>query len=305
MCETNCNVYNNKGELIDSGGGGGGDLTSLENKTQNIVEGSTSPNNTTIIGNLTLNEPSYLSYGQSMILDFGTFINSFYSLNTSEVSGKGSFTMSAKDISIDCPLTTSQTTFSTNDLVSKAYVDSVAGGGIQVGTLATMLALTGMTEGQQFFVNANTGTAFTSQENKLYFWSGRTWQVSGETVELLAKENLLKGQVLQISGSGATADFQAERTTTTGDVDVIGIVANKDITAGEWFSCATSGLWEVACIVDTYSRANYLKAHTTDGYAQQTTSEADQPFAKILENRSVGVLGGKVFALLNIIAEVY
>tara|TARA_R100000951_G_scaffold8794_1_gene7958 strand:- start:59 stop:664 length:606 start_codon:yes stop_codon:yes gene_type:complete len=188
-------------------------------------------------------------------------------------------------------------------------IDDDSGGGgsssIQVGTLAQMLAKSDMTEGSQFFVNANLGTAFTSQENKLYFYSGRTWQVSGETVELLAKENLLKGQVLQISGSGSTDDFQAERCTTTGDVDVIGIVANQDIAAGEWFTCATSGLWEVACIAGTYDRQNYLIANTNDGYASETTSESNQPFAKILENRSVSVVGGKVFALLNVIAEIY
>lgn len=300
MCDCN-ETYDNNGNIE---GGGGGDLTSLQNKTQNIVEGSTNPDNTTIIGNLTLNEPSYLSYGQSMILDFGTFQNSFYSLNTSEPTGKGAFTMSAKDISLDCPVITNQTTFSTNDLVSKSYVDSVAGG-IEVGTYATMLAKTGMTEGTQFYVNDNLGTAFTSQKNKLFIYSGRTWQCPGETIELLAKENLLKGQVLQISGTGATADYQAERTTTTGDVDVIGIVALKDITAGEWFCCATSGIWDVACVTGTYNRQAYLKADTNDGYASSTTSEADQPFAKILEQRSVSVLGGKVSALLNIIAEVY
>jgi len=187
--------------------------------------------------------------------------------------------------------------------------DSGGGGGggesIEVGTLEQMLAKTDMSEGSQFFVNANLGTAFTSQENKLYYYSGRTWQVSGETVELLAKEDLLKGQVLQISGTGATADFQAEKTTITGDVDVIGIVANKDVTAGEWFTVATSGLWEVACIAGTYSRQNYLIANTNDGYASETTSESTQPFAKILENRSVSIVGGKVFALLNIIAEIY
>ncbi len=187
--------------------------------------------------------------------------------------------------------------------------DSGGGGGggesIEVGTLEQMLAKTDMSEGSQFFVNANLGTAFTSQENKLYYYSGRTWQVSGETVELLAKEDLLKGQVLQISGTGATADFQAEKTTITGDVDVIGIVANRDVTAGEWFTVATSGLWEVACIAGTYSRQNYLIANTNDGYASETTSESNQPFAKILENRSVSVVGGKVFALLNVIAEIY
>ena len=302
MCDCNEENIDNNGEKINSGGGG--DLTSLENKTQNINESLTSPNLTTMIGNLTLNEPSFLSYGQKIVLDFGTFVNYLNSINTSDPTGKGRLSISASEVEFDCPVKSFETTFVNNDLVNKAYVDSVAGG-IEVGTLATMLAKTGMTEGQQFFVNANLGTTFTSQENKLYYWSGRTWQVSGETIELLAKENLLKGQVLQISGSGATADFQAEKTTITGDVDVIGIVANQDITAGEWFTVAVSGLWEVACIAGTYNRQNYLIANTNDGYASQSTSEADQPFAKILENRTISVVGGKVWALLNIIAEVY
>ena len=302
MCDCNEENIDNNGEPINSGGGG--DLTSLENKTQNINESLTSPNLTTMIGNLTLNEPSFLSYGQKIVLDFGTFVNYLNSINTSDPTGKGRLSISASEVEFDCPVKSFETTFVNNDLVNKAYVDSVAGG-IEVGTLATMLAKTGMTEGQQFFVNANLGTTFTSQENKLYYWSGRSWQVSGETIELLAKEDLLKGQVLQISGTGATADFQAEKTTITGDVDVIGIVANQDITAGEWFTVAVSGLWEVACIAGTYNRQNYLIANTNDGYASQSTSEADQPFAKILENRTISVVGGKVWALLNIIAEVY
>lgn len=193
---------------------------------------------------------------------------------------------------------------------NKGEIIDDGGGGsggesIQVGTLSQMLAKTDMSEGSQFFVNSNLGTAFTSQENKLYVYSGRTWQVSGETVELLAKENLLKGQVLQISGTGSTDDFQAEKTTIAGDVDVIGIVANKDVLAGEWFTCATSGLWPVSCISGTYDRQNYLTASSNDGYASETTSESSQPFAKILENRTLSVVGGKVFALLNLIAEVY
>ena len=188
-------------------------------------------------------------------------------------------------------------------------IDNGGGGGggesIEVGTLEQMLVKTDMSEGSQFFVNANLGTAFTSQENKLYYYSGRTWQVNGQTIELLAKENLLRGQVLQISGSGSTADFQAEKTTITGDVDVIGIVAHKDVIAGEWFTVAVSGIWEVACIAGTYDRQNYLIANTNDGYASESTSESEQPFAKILENRTVSIVGGKVWALLNIIAEVY
>ena len=127
-----------------------------------------------------------------------------YSLNSSEPDGKGAFEISASEIQLDCHINTNQETFDSLDLVSKQYVDDAiaAGGGssgIEVGTLAQMLAKTGMTPGTQFFVNANLGTNFTSQENKLYVYSGRCWGVPGETVELLAKQDLLRGQVLQIS----------------------------------------------------------------------------------------------------------
>ena len=309
MSRNDFTEYNNKGEIIGGdSGAGGGDLTS-KHKTQNITQDLTIPDNTGIIGNLTLIEPSYLSYGQQINLEFGTYINSLYSLNSSEPDGKGVFQISASEVRLDCPINTNQETFDNNDLVSKQYVETAisasSGGGIEVGTLATMLAKTGMTEGSQFFVNANLGTAFTSQENKLYYYSGRTWQVPGETIELVAKTDLLKGMVLQISGAGATADFQAEKTTVSGDVDVIGIVANKDVLAGEWFCCAVSGIWEVAAVVSTYSRGAFLNASNTDGYAQQTATVSEQPFSRILESKTVTVLGGKVFALLNIPAEIY
>ena len=309
---SNTQYYNNKGELIGGGSGGdsGFDLESHQTKIQNITEVDTNPNNTTLIGNIFVNEPDSFNYGQQISLEFGTTTNELYSKMATNPSGKGTLLISAEEVQLDCHINTNQETFDSLDLVSKQYVDDAiaAGGGssgIEVGTLAQMLAKTGMTPGTQFFVNANAGTNFTSQENKLYYYSGRTWQVSGETIELVARVNLLKGQVLQISGTGATADFQAEKTTITGDADVIGIVANKDVLAGEWFACATSGLWPVACIAGTYARQNYLTANTNDGYASSTTSESTQPFAKIVEERSISIVGGKVWALLNIIAEIY
>lgn len=186
------------------------------------------------------------------------------------------------------------------ELVTKKYVDDNSSS-LEVGTLATMLAKTGMTEGTMFYLNANLGTSFTSQENKICIYSGRTWQCIGETVELQATTALLKGQVLKI---GTTADFQVIKTTTDSDVDVIGVVAFEDCAAGDWITVAMSGIWEVAVVVNTYDRNNYLKASGTDGYGAETVSEADQPFCKILENRTTIVLGTKIWALLHT-AETY
>ena len=298
--------YNNKGELIGEGLGGdsGFDLESHQTKIQNITEVNTNPNNTTLIGNIFVNEPDSFNYGQQISLEFGTTTNELYSKMSTNPSGKGSLLISAEELQLDCPTNTNQTTFGNNDLVTKAYVDSVAGGssGIEVGTLSQMLAKTGMTPGTQFFVNANLGTNFTSQENKLYVYSGRCWGVPGETVELLAKQDLLRGQVLQIS---TLDDFSTEKSTTNGDVDVIGIVAHKDVSGGEWVSVATSGIWPVSCVAGNYNSQNYLMANSNDGYASSTTSESNQPFARILESRTTTVLGTRIFAILCIINEVY
>ena len=53
------------------------------------------------------------------------------------------------------------------------------------------------------------------------------------------------------------------------------------------------------------SRQNYLMANSNDGYASSTTSESNQPFARILESRTTTVLGTRIFAILCIINEVY
>ena len=306
---SNTQYYNNKGELIGGGSGGdsGFDLESHQTKIQNITEVDTNPNNTTLIGNIFVNEPDSFNYGQQISLEFGTTTNELYSKMATNPSGKGTLLISAEEVQLDCHINTNQETFDSLDLVSKQYVDDAiaAGGGssgIEVGTLAQMLAKTGMTPGTQFFVNANLGTNFTSQENKLYVYSGRCWGVPGETVELLAKQDLLRGQVLQIS---TLDDFSTEKCSVNGDVDVIGIVAHKDVLAGEWVSVATSGVWSISCVAATYSRQNYLMANSNDGYASSTTSESNQPFARILESRTTTVLGTRIFAILCIINEVY
>ncbi|MHC4271289.1 MAG: hypothetical protein ACYST2_03130 [Planctomycetota bacterium] len=176
------------------------------------------------------------------------------------------------------------------------------GSGIEVGTKSELLAKTGMTAGQQFFVNANAGTAFTSQENKLYTYSGRTWQVSGETVELLLSQDMIEGNTVELNDG--SSDFEIKKTNTSQDTQVIGVVALQGGVAGDWVTVATRGIWEVACENDTYNRASYLTTDATDGLATQTTSVSAQPFAKVLENRTINLAGGLVFALLHT-CEIY
>lgn len=176
------------------------------------------------------------------------------------------------------------------------------GGGIEVGTKAELLAKTGMEVGQQFYVNANAGTNFTSQENKLFTWSGRTWQALGETVELLLSQDMIEGNTVELNDG--SNDFEIKKTNTSQDTQVIGVVALQGGVAGDWVTVATRGIWEVACENDTYNRASYLTTDATDGLATQTNSVSAQPFAKVLENRTINIAGGLVFALLHT-CEIY
>ena len=191
--------------------------------------------------------------------------------------------------------------------INTAVAGSGGGGnGIEVGTKADLLAKTGMTEGQQFYVNANMGTAFTSHENRVWTYTGRTWQVVGETVELLAKDDVIEGNTVEVSGTGSTDDFQFQKTNAAEDPHVIGVVALKGVAAGQWATVAMNGVWQVACDAQSgqYDRANYLVTDSTDGLAHESTSVSAQPFAKILENRTISIDGGLVWAVLHT-AEIY
>ena len=206
----------------------------------------------------------------------------------------------------DVVIQTQYQTASSNitDFTGSLTVNGLPVGGssvIEVGSKADLLSKTGMTEGQQFYVNANLGTSFTSQENKLWTWSGRTWQVIGETVELMCSSDMIEGNTVEISDAN---DFEIQKTNSSLDVDVIGVVALKDMDSGSWATVATRGIWEVACHSGTYTRSAYLACDATDGLARQTSSVADQPFAKVVENRSISIDGSRVFALLHT-CEVY
>ena len=85
------------------------------------------------------------------------YINLYNSGDISMVTGtaavtRGKISLDANFVDFNnMRLTEVATPTVSSDAANKGYVDSVAGGAIEVGTLATMLAKTGMTEGNQFF----------------------------------------------------------------------------------------------------------------------------------------------------------
>ena len=198
-------------------------------------------------------------------------------------------------------VTCSQTIFTHDqELVTKKYVDDVTGGsGFHVGTRDELLGLFQMSIGDQYYVSD-----YNPQKNKLYTYSGRCWGVIGETVELQAVSGLypIVGNTVEISGSGSTSDFQFRLTDASEDIHVVGVVGW--VGNDGWCAIATRGSWEVACHIGTYDCAHYLTCDSTDGIAHETTSVSAQPFAKILENKTVTSDGQLVWGLLHT-AEIY
>lgn len=181
------------------------------------------------------------------------------------------------------------TTFTDNELVPKKYVDGI---NKKYGSKAELIALTGMVAGDQFYMivpNEN-------QKNKLWTYSGRTWQVIGETVELVCSIDVIEGNTIEVSTFG---DFQLRLTNSSQDLQCIGVVALKSVPTFEWATVACRGTWEVACKAGTYNRASYLNCNTTDGLAQQVTSVTVNPFAKILENITNSTDEDLVWAIIH------
>jgi len=173
-------------------------------------------------------------------------------------------------------------------------IEGSGGGGefqIETGSYNDMYTKTGMTAGDLFMTIDNGIPSL----NKLFYYSGNTWQCSGETAEFIAEVNLSIGQVIEVS---PTNDFYVKKTTTLGDIGFIGVVMNT-ASAGDRVSIGYAGVHYVSCLAATYTRALYLRPSSTTGLAQQTSSAADEPFAKILQNTIVNNNGGLVLAFLH------
>jgi hypothetical protein len=167
------------------------------------------------------------------------------------------------------------------------------GGGASVPEVMTYSALqakTGMQTGDLVYAT-DLGIGL----SKLWVYTGDTWQVSGETIELEANENLSIGQLVEISGT----DNRVIRTNSAGDVGFVGVVQFRNTLLGEKATIAVNGVWLVGCVVDTYNVANYLRPSSTLGLAEETTLVSNEPFAKICETTSVLVNGGLVKAVLH------
>ena len=105
------------------------------------------------------------------------------------------------------------------------------------GTHAQLLALTGQQAGDQFY-----DITF----GKLWIWTGLSWQVSGETVELVndTGATLVAGDVVIID---TTLDRHVAAQTVQDASDTLGVIAVDILDTGTG-SVAISGTWNVAFI---------------------------------------------------------
>jgi len=161
---------------------------------------------------------------------------------------------------------------------------------VQTGTINELQLKTGMVAGELFFAFGNTNS-----KNKLWVYTGNTWQVSGETIEMIAGETLFNGELIEMSTTG---DYEVVKTTSAGDVGFIGVVQFASVDAGDYCTVAVDGVWPVRVVAGTYTRANYLRPSSTAGLAEQTTSVSSEPFAKICLN-AVAQQGAVVDAVLH------
>ena len=282
-----------------------GYLSGLANQGENAIAiGNTSGNNNQGIGCIAIGRRAGQTNQATNSIAIGEGSGNVNQLANSIIinaTGLDVNSTVANSLYIDPIRNVDNSNFVKYNSTTKEVTYSNSSSSLEIGTKAQLLAKTGMTEGQQFYMNANPGTSFTSQENKLWTYTGRTWQVIGETIEMLASENMIEGNTVEV---GTTADYQISLTNTSQDVNVIGVVALKGLLANQWGTMATRGLWEVACVTDTYNRASYLNTSSTNGLAQETVSVSAKPFAKIVENRTTIIQGSLVFAVLHT-CEIY
>jgi hypothetical protein len=126
------------------------------------------------------------------------------------------------------------------------------------GTHAQLLALTGQQAGDQFY-----DITF----GKLWIWTGLSWQVSGETVELVndTGATLVAGDVIIVD---PTLDGHVALQTVQDAADTLGVIA-IDIPDTGTGAVATGGKWNVAFIAAQVLTPNLpIQSSATAGRAE-------------------------------------
>jgi len=124
-----------------------------------------------------------------------------------------------------------------------------------------------------------------SEVNKMVISTNDTWLAIGECVELVLSEDVDEGNIMELVPSGSNAEIR--KATGTEDEDVITVIAWKSGSSGDIVACATRGEWAVLCEGAAYDNADRIGVDSIDGVGRVVGSEANQPFAFCIEDRTL------------------
>ena len=163
------------------------------------------------------------------------------------------------------------------------------------GSLTEMLAISSPQLGQQFYLLLGDSTTFSY--NKLCVWSGRTWQVQGETIEMCSDGDLPLNYIVEPDD---TTDFTVKKCEISQDKDFVGVIQFQGSTStSDWVTVAYSGVWAVAVEANTHERNDFILSDSIDGLGKTSSSATTGVFGKVIQDKTTTSDGETVLAILH------
>lgn len=170
---------------------------------------------------------------------------------------------------------------------------SLVGGYIPSGNLSTLQSIASPAIDQKFRLLQSDGSF---HYDKLCYYTGRTWQVEGETIEVRSSTSLSLYQIVKVDTS---TNYKVTVTTTPQDINVLGVVViNSPSGADEYITLAVRGVWPVGMIVDTYSRQGHIRSSSTAGWASTPNANTGN-FGFVLKETIVLSIGTPVICFIH------
>uniref|UniRef100_A0A6C0LI10 Uncharacterized protein n=1 Tax=viral metagenome TaxID=1070528 RepID=A0A6C0LI10_9ZZZZ len=164
---------------------------------------------------------------------------------------------------------------------------------ISSGNLSVLQAIVSPVVGQKFRLIQ---TESTFHYDKLCYYTGRSWQVEGETIEMLSDGALTLYKALEQSTSD---DFKAVIPISFSDNDVIGIlVFNEPSGANEYITVAVRGIWPVGMMTGSYNTQQYVRTSSSENSTTTTTPSAGV-FGITLEAKTISVSGDTLICFIH------
>ena len=162
------------------------------------------------------------------------------------------------------------------------------------GSLSEMLAIQSPQLGQSFYLLLGDSTF---SYNKLCHWSGKTWQVEGQTIEMCSDGDLPLNYIVE---PDETTDFTVKKCEISQDKDFVGVIQFQGSTStSDWVTVAYSGVWAVAVEANTHERNDFILSDSIDGLGKTSSSATTGVFGKVIQNKTTTSDGETVLAILH------